>query len=144
MGAEVFLDTNVLLYALAPDPGMDRDPRAEVAEALLVRGGIVSVQVLNEFCDVASRKFGKTWDAIAEMLSAVDRLCGEAVSLTADLQSRAVELSTRHRFRIYDSLIVAAALECKCRVLYSEDFQHGQVIEGLRIENPFLSAQGPE
>lgn len=51
--------------------------------------------------------------------------------------ARALALQDRHRFSFYDSLIVAAALEAGCRRLLTEDLQHGQRIEGLRIENPF-------
>jgi predicted nucleic acid-binding protein len=137
MGAEVFFDTNVLLYALVPDPKLKRDARTEMSEDLLANGGVVSVQVLNEFSDVASRKLGKSWSEIAELLEGIEVLCGTAVPLTAQVQKAAVRISGRHRFRIYDSLILAAAIESKCDVLFSEDLQDGQVIEGLRIENPF-------
>lgn len=73
MGAEAFLDTNILLYALVPDRTLPHDPRAEIAEELLARGGVVSVQVLSEFCDVASRKLGKSWSDLSR-LSRASRL----------------------------------------------------------------------
>lgn len=138
MGSEAFLDTSVLLYALTPDPALLSDPRMECAELALSSGGRVSVQVLSEFCDVAYRKFRKAWRDINEMLDAVDALCGAPIPTTAELHQLARELSERYQFRIYDSLILAAALDAGCEVLYTEDFQHGQLIEGLRIENPFL------
>lgn len=137
MANEGFLDTNVLLYALAPDPTVPFDPRIEASEDLLTAGGRVSVQVLSEFSDVAFRKFKKSWRDIEEMLEGVAELCGPPIPITAVLHREARALSERYRFRIYDSLIVAAALEAGCRVLYTEDLQHGQVIDGLRIENPF-------
>jgi predicted nucleic acid-binding protein len=143
MGAEAFLDTNVLLYALVPDRTLPHDPRAEIAEELLARGGVVSVQVLSEFCDVASRKLGKSWSDLSRLLENIETLCGRAIPLTAELHNAAVAISSRYRFRIYDSTIIAAAVAARCAVLYSEDMQHGQVIEGIRIENPFLSPQVP-
>jgi predicted nucleic acid-binding protein len=139
MGAEAFLDTNILLYALVPDRTLPHDPRAEKAEQLITSGGIVSVQVLSEFCDVAARKFGKTWSELSQLLENIETLCGRAVPLTSELHNTAVAISAKNRFRIYDSMIIAAAVTAKCAVLYSEDMQHGQAIDGVRIENPFLN-----
>ncbi len=143
MGAEAFLDTNILLYALVPDRTLPHDPRAEIAEELLARGGVVSVQVLSEFCDVASRKLGKSWSDLSRLLESIETLCGRAIPLTTELHNAAVAISARNRFRIYDSTIIAAAIAAKCAVLYSEDMQHGQVIGGVRIENPFLGPTVP-
>jgi predicted nucleic acid-binding protein len=139
MAGEAFLDTNILLYALVPDRNLISDPRAEAAEALVAGGGVVSVQVLSEFCDVAARKLAKTWTELADLLESIEALCGRALPLTADLHNAAVKISARYRFRIYDSMIVAAALGARCAILYTEDLQHGQVIEGLRIVNPFIA-----
>jgi predicted nucleic acid-binding protein len=60
------------------------------------------------------------------------------ISAALPLYQRALDLQTRYRYAFYDSLIVAAALTAGCSRLYTEDMQHGQQIEGLRIENPFL------
>ena len=143
MGAEAFLDTNVLLYALVPDRTLPHDPRAEIAEKLLASGGVVSVQVLSEFCDVASRKFGKSWSDLSRLIESIETLCGRAIPLTAELHNAAVAISAKNRFRIYDSTIIAAAVAAKCAVLYSEDMQNGQVIDEIRIENPFLHPGAP-
>jgi predicted nucleic acid-binding protein len=143
MGAEPFLDTNILLYALVPDRTLPHDPRAETAEQLLASGGVVSVQVLSEFCDVASCKFGKSWSELSQLLESIETLCGRAVPLTAELHHAAVPISAKNRLRIYDSTIIAAAVAAKCAVLCSENMQHGQVIDGVRIENPFLNPGTP-
>jgi predicted nucleic acid-binding protein len=66
MSAKAFFDTNILVYAFAQN-----DPRADSAEALLAAGGVVNVQVLNEFANVAVRKLGMSWDEVAEALAAV-------------------------------------------------------------------------
>ena len=115
------------------------DPRTVKAEELLSVGGVVSVQVLNEFADVASWKLKMKWEAIAGSLELIDALCGRAIPLTAETSRAAVGISTRHGFRIYDALILAAAIESGCSTLLTEDLQHGQVVEGVRIENPFLN-----
>jgi predicted nucleic acid-binding protein len=126
-----FFDTNVLLYAVRPD-----DPRAERARLLLADGGLISVQALNEFTNVARRKLGQTWDEINEKLGAVRALC-EVKPLTLATHERALALAERYGYQIYDALQLASALENGCSILYTKDLQHGQKIEGLTIRNPF-------
>lgn len=138
MTSSVFFDTNVLVYALGDPRVGPSDPRPDRATELLEQGGVISVQILNEYADAASRKLKLSWQKIVLSLSVVEMLCGRARSITADTQRTALALSARYSFRIYDSMIVAAALEAGCKTVYSEDLQHGQVIDGLRIENPFL------
>jgi predicted nucleic acid-binding protein len=138
MTSNVFLDTNILLYALVPESTLKHDPRIARAEELLGAGGTVSVQVVNEFSDVAFRKLQKDCDGIAELLKAVEVLCGPAISLTSELSKAALTISGRYGFRIYDSLILAAAEEAGCTTVYTEDLKHGQVIGGVTVVNPFL------
>lgn len=138
MTGKVFFDTNVLVYAFASRTQIPPDARAEKAEELLGLGGIISVQVLNEFADVASRKLRLDWDSIEKGLNAIVLLCGRALPLEVETHSLAVQLSKRYGFRIYDSLIVAAAEQAGCDMLYSEDLQHGQRIGKVKIVNPFL------
>lgn len=132
MRAERFFDTTVFIYAVARN-----DPRASVAEELLADGGVLSVQVLNEFVAVARRKLGMSWDELKEALGAIRTLCGSPAALTADTHDAGVRIAERYGFHIYDSLIVAAALEAGCSTLYSEDLQDGQRIDTLTICNPF-------
>jgi predicted nucleic acid-binding protein len=133
MPAEVFFDTTILVYAVTKD-----DPRAGTAEELLAAGGIVSVQVLNELVAVGRRKMRMRWEAIEEILSAVRDLCGEPVPITAKTHEGGVKVAQRFGYHIYDSLMIAAAHEAGCTILYSEDMQHGQRIGSLEIKNPFL------
>jgi predicted nucleic acid-binding protein len=130
--AEVFFDTNVVLYLLSADAA-----KADRAEELLAAGGTISVQVLNEFAAVARRKLRMDWPEIREVLAPVRAVCSvEAISL--ETHDRAGEIAERYGLSVYDSLIVAAALLAGCKTLYSEDMQHGQVIErSLTICNPF-------
>jgi predicted nucleic acid-binding protein len=140
MIAKAFFDTNILIYALAVRASALRDPRTETAEEILSLGGVVSVQVLSEFADVASRKFKLDWGRVGQCLEVIDALCGPTIPLTSETHAAAIDISKRYGFRIYESLILAAAVQAECTTVYTEDLQHGQVLEGLRIENPFRSA----
>jgi len=126
-----FFDTNILLYSVRSE-----DPRGEPARLLLAGGGLISVQALNEFASVARRKLGQPWSEIHEKLGAVRALC-EVKPLTVATHERALALAERYGYQIYDALQLASALENGCSVLYTEDLQHGQQIEGLTIRNPF-------
>ncbi|MBK1655922.1 PIN domain-containing protein [Allochromatium vinosum] len=130
--AKVFFDTNVLLYLLSEDVA-----KADRAEALLAAGGVISVQVLNEFASVASRKLRLSWPEIHEVLDTVRRLCRVEPLLLAT-HERGLEISEHYGFSIYDALIVASALSAKCEVLLTEDLQDGQRIDDrLLVRNPF-------
>ena len=127
-----FLDTNVLLYVLSADEG-----KADRAEALVAEGGVVSVQVLNEFASVTLRKLGMSVAETRESLAAVRSSC-EVVPVTADTHDRGLDLVERNGFAVYDAMIVASALLAGCDTLLSEDMQSGQVVEDrLTITNPF-------
>jgi len=135
MNDKPFFDTNVLVYALA-----EGDPRSAVASALLSQGGIVSVHVLNEFVAVARRKLKTPWPQVLEALKQFRILCKEPVSLTIQTHEKALEIAERYGYTIYDSLVIAAALEARCLTLYSEDMRGGQKIESMTILNPFSAA----
>jgi predicted nucleic acid-binding protein len=133
MSDKTFFDTNVLVYVVG-----QKDDRTAKAEALVARGGVVSVQVLNELASVARRKLGMSWDEIGEALAAVRMLCPSPLSLTVDTHDAGLRIAAKYGYQVYDALIAAAALEADCTTLYSEDFQDGQVIEGrLTVRNPF-------
>ena len=101
-------------------------------------GGVVSVQVLNEFTAVARRKLQMPWAEVAEAVEAFLVLCPSPVALTLEIHQAARAIAEKDGFNIYDALVIAAALEAGCDVLYSEDFQDGQRIEGkLTMRNPF-------
>ena len=134
MSGKVFFDTNILIYAIAQN-----DPRGPRAEALLVAGGLVGVQVLNEFVSVARRKMRMPWKDVIEALDAIRVLCASPVPVTISTHETALRVAENYGFEIYDALVVAAALESGCAILYSEDLQHGQLIDRkLTVRNPFL------
>jgi len=127
-----FFDTNVLIYTVTSDP------RKRQADRVLRAGGIVSVQVLNEFTHVARNKLRHDWDIIAFALDQF-RLSFEAIwPLTLDTHAAALAIARDNNFSFYDALIVASAIEAGCDTLYSEDMQHGRVIGALTIRNPFI------
>lgn len=134
----MFLDTNVLVYA-----ALQPDPRSEAARALLARRCTISVQVLNEFVNVARRKLRRTWPEIAAALGAIRTLCRTPLPLTVATHAAAIEIAGRTAYQFYDALIIASALEAGCTTLFSEDLHDGQQIDGrLTIRNPFGSAAG--
>jgi predicted nucleic acid-binding protein len=132
MPADVFFDSSVLLYLVSPD-----DARARIAEGLLSQGGRISVQVLNEFAAVARRKTAMSWNQIEEALAEIRLLCETPIAMTVAIHEAGLQVAKRYGFHLYDSMIVAAALESGSKVLYSEDMEHGQKIVSITIRNPF-------
>jgi len=133
MSAKAFFDSNVLIYAM-----VSGDSRRERAQQLVTQGGVISVQVLNEFVAVARRKMRMPWEDVIEALDAVRILFPSPVSITLDTHDAALKIAQQYGFGIYDAMIAASALEANCSTLYSEDLQDGQVIaEWLTIRNPF-------
>lgn len=131
--AESFFDTSVLLYLLSADA-----EKADRAEELLERSGAISVQVLNEFTVVAIRKLGLSFGEVREVLGTIRTVC-VTHPLTIEHHDKASEIAERYGFSFYDSVIVASALLAECKILYSEDLQHQQVIEKrLTVINPFV------
>ncbi|NEW92758.1 PIN domain-containing protein [Rhodopseudomonas sp. BR0M22] len=129
---KAFFDTNILVYITTSDP------RQQTAAACLSSGGVASVQVLNEFVHVARRKLGHDWPQIEVALEQFHAALDDVLPITLTTHAAAVVLARDHRVSFYDALIVAAAQEAGCEVLYSEDLQHGRSFGTLRVENPFL------
>jgi predicted nucleic acid-binding protein len=131
MSADAFFDSNVLLYVLSADQA-----RASRSFALASAGGTISVQVLNEFANVAKKKFGMRVPEIREVLGTLRGLFA-VKELNLATHERGLDIAERYRFSIYDSMLLASAQEAGCRTFYSEDLHHGQRIEGLTIRSPF-------
>lgn len=127
-----FLDTNVLLYLLSNDAA-----KADRAEALLAERVVISVQVLNEFANVARRKLGLEWPELAQVMVDIRRFA-TVQDLTLGVHDRGLALAQRWQMNLYDAMIAAAALEAGCSTLWSEDMHSGLKIErSLTIRNPF-------
>lgn len=129
---ERFLDTNVLLYLLAGD-----EMKADQAERVLSSGGVISVQVLNEFASVACRKLWMPMTEVREVLAVVRSLC-RVVPLGVETHELGLQFAERYKLSIYDSMILSAAQLAGCDVVLSEDMQDGQTFDGtLTVRNPF-------
>ena len=127
-----FFDTNVLLSLVLNDAA-----RAQRVKELLAVGGNISVQVLNEAANVLRRKRRLSWPQIGTFLSTLRDLL-QVRPLDIATHDTGLALVQRFGFSIYDGMIVAAALNAGCEVLWSEDMHDGLLIDKrLRITNPF-------
>jgi predicted nucleic acid-binding protein len=140
MSAECFIDTNLFIYQLEP-----LDARKTATADRIIRRGIetgnacISFQVVQECLNTVLRKaeIPLDTDQTRAYLEAVLAPLFQ-VSASIPLYQRALDIQVRYRYGFYDAVIIAAALEAGCTRLYSEDLQHGQRVERLTIENPFL------
>src|SRR5215472_15972654 len=140
MNGRFFLDTNIFVYSFdSSAPSRARRATQLIQRAAETAKGIVSFQVVQEFFNVAFRRFTQpmTVAEAEQYLSTVFRPL-LAVHSSQALYGEALRLTGRHRVSWFDSLIVAAAMEGRCSILYSEDFQDGQRFGDLKIQNPFL------
>jgi predicted nucleic acid-binding protein len=136
MTAEVFLDTNVLLYSCSAAP--DDARKRQVAEDLILnRPFAISAQVLQEFIANALRKprLGITESNIEATLQMAAMIRVQPVS--HELVVSAVMLRRRFQLSQWDATIIAAAVELGCPTVYSEDMNDGQDYGGVRVVNPF-------
>ena len=133
---EVFFDSNVLIYLTDETSG-----KSGRTEDLLADGGAISVQVMNEFANVARRKVGLSWTETREFLG-IFRATLKIVPLTLETHERGLDLAERYGLSVYDGIIVAAAVLAGCRTLYSEDMHDGLVIDRLTIRNPYAGEPG--
>jgi predicted nucleic acid-binding protein len=130
--SKAFIDTNILLYLLSSDI-----EKANHAETILQRGGLISVQVLNEFTNVVRRQQLLSWTEITEVLDLITSIF-PVVPLTLETHNKGRFIAERYKLSVYDAMIVASALSGECEILYSEDMQDNLIIEDqLRIGNPF-------
>ena len=137
MSAEVFIDTNILIYLFDETAAAKRQRAESLVRQSLANGtGCISYQVVQETMNVVVRKLGATPEEARQLLDDVLIPLWQ-VNPTPSLYRRGILIQTRYGLSFYDALIVAAALEAGCNRLYSEDMQHGQQIQQLTIQNPF-------
>jgi predicted nucleic acid-binding protein len=130
-----FFDTNILVYIASGDTA-----KADRAEVAIAAGGAISVQVLNELAKVARRKMKMSWDETHALLTTLRGLL-TVHPLTIETHETGLALAERYGFSTYDAMIAASALHAGCDTLWSEDMQHGMILdEGLRIIDPFRQA----
>ena len=134
-----FVDTNILLYAA--DPSETR--KHEIAKSLVEnlwrsQTGVISTQVLQEFCFNLRRKF-RPQLSIAETVERVSNyLSWPTVTNTVESTIAALEIEAEQQLSFWDALIVNAAQVSNSNILYTEDLNHGQIFGSVRVVNPFL------
>ena len=140
MSDRFFLDTNIFVYSFDQSaPAKARRAAQLIREALTTQKGVISYQVVQEFFNVALKRFSKPMQAAdaGQYLVAVFRPL-LAVHSSQALYAEALFLHAQSGLSWYDSLIVSAAIQARCEILFSEDLQHGQRFGALQVRNPFL------
>lgn len=135
-----FLDTNIFVYTFDSTAPLRRAKARELVEMALTTGlGVVSHQVVQEFLNVACKKFAVPL-APADCRTYLEQVLAPLwhVSPNLDLYCQAIEVQERSGYGFYDSLIVAAALASGCRILYSQDLQNGLRLDSLTVVDPFV------
>ncbi len=135
-----FLDTNVFVYSFDTSaPAKQQTARQLIQAALRTQRGVISTQVVQEFLNLALRKFRKPMtvsDARDYLRSVLIPLCQHFPSTA--FYDRALLLKEETGYSWYDTLIVTAAVETGCTTLFSEDVQSGRVVKSVTIRNPFV------
>jgi predicted nucleic acid-binding protein len=136
--SKVFVDTNILVYCM-DDSDKKRKARCRTLVETLVGDlyGVLSTQVLQEFYVAATKKLGADPLAVKDILHSFRRF--ETVVITPEIIKEAIDCSLINRLSFRDSLIVAAAESARCERIWTEDLNDGQVIRGVRIQNPLKS-----
>lgn len=128
-----FIDTNIALYAIC-----NKGAKSEIAQNLLSFNPIISTQVVTESINVMIKKLKFSKIEAFEKASDLLEVCTLSLIKESSLNI-AFEISKKHQFSYWDSLIVAVALENNCETLYSEDMSHNLLIDGkVKILNPFF------
>jgi len=136
MNAErIFVDTNIIIYLYS----QDEPYKKKKAESLFLGSEpLISVQVINETANVCVKKFHLDSTSVGNILDELEQYC-KIVPITVNSVRLALQIHEKYRFSYFDSLIAASAYEHHCSVVFTEDLQHDQLIDGqLRIINPFL------
>ena len=140
MKGRFFLDSNILVYTFSrQDPEKRVLAQRLVQKALESQRGAISWQVVQEFLNVAQRKFPATFTP-AHLKIYLDQFLSPLCQVypSIELYRTAVNITERWQYSFYDALILASACESGSQTLYTEDLQHGQELLGLQIINPFL------
>lgn len=139
MRDKYFIDTNIFVYSFdGRDKSKQKKAREIIETALSDRNGMISFQVVQEFINIAAKKFETPFtpkEQLTYLEEVLDPLC--AIHSSIELYRKALAIQEETSFSYYDSLILAGARDGGCQFLYSEDLQHGRKISGVKIINPF-------
>jgi predicted nucleic acid-binding protein len=140
MKDKIFVDTNILVYSYTIDDISKHDKAKKLLQKDLTSENIIiSIQILNEFYSVMSKsKNNLTHKEIASNMTEIIKQT-YVKPITLETISDCLKIKEKYKYSWWDSLVLASALENDCKIVYSEDMQHEQVIEGsLKIINPFV------
>ena len=137
MADRSFIDTNVLVYAEASDAPDKQQAALALLKQLYETGtGVLSTQVLQEYCNVAIKKLRLPAAHIRAQLDMYEQF--EVVQVTQAIIRAGLDLNQTRSVAFYDALIIASAQTAGCKVLFSEDLNTGEVIAGVRLLDPFV------
>lgn len=138
MAERCFIDTNLLVYAEASDePAKQRAALNLLKQLHSQASGVLSTQVLQEYCNVALKKLRMTPQRVRERLDLYEQF--EVIQVTPTVTRAGLDLHQTRSIAFYDALIVASAQVAGCSVLYSEDMNTGEKMGPVRIVNPFAA-----
>ena len=134
--SKVFLDTNILVYALDQhDPEKQKACRAILRELQDTDRAAISTQVMQEFYVVATRKLGLEPLPAKRILKTLGNL--EVVPVSPALIYEAIDCSLLNQISFWDALVIVSAESARCALVLSEDLNDGQIIRGVKVQNPF-------
>jgi predicted nucleic acid-binding protein len=135
-GVASFIDSNVLIYAEALDEPAKQSTALALLRKLKLEGaGVLSTQVLQEYCNAGLRKMGLSATHLRHQIKSHEQF--EVVQVTPEIIHGALDLHQTRNVSFCDSLILQAAIVSGCHTIYSEDLNSGEVINGVKIVNPF-------
>jgi predicted nucleic acid-binding protein len=137
MATRSFIDTNVLVYAEASDAPLKQRAALALLKGLYEEGlGVLSTQVLQEYCNVALKKLKLPAPYVRSQLDVYEQF--EVVQVTPTIIRAGLDLHQTRSVAFFDAMVLASAHAAGCNVLWSEDMNAGEVVNGVRISNPFV------
>lgn len=137
MTSKIFIDTNILIYAMdGGNPEKQERSRVRLKSLKDDSRGVISTQVMQEFYVAATKKLGADALITKDILHRFERF--DIVLITPEIIKDSIDCSIINRISFWDSLIVVTAESARCVKLWTEDLNHGQIIRGVRIENPLI------
>jgi predicted nucleic acid-binding protein len=137
MSDKIFIDTNIFIYSLDRHNSEKMHKARSILKHIREKySGVISTQVMQEFYVAATKKMHGDPITIKGILNQLSNF--EVVSISPELIFSAIDCSILNRISFWDALIIIAAASSKCKEIYTEDLNHDQIIQGIRINNPFL------
>jgi len=138
MSGRIFVDTNIIVYA----HDRSSEEKHEISKAILERlwkerNGVLSTQVLQEFFYIVTQKITPPLSIPKAKEIIKELLYWQVIVNDGQTILQAIDLHKKYKYSFWDSLIIQSAIWAKAKMLLTEDLQSGQIIEGVKIVNPF-------